>query len=270
MIAATPNLEQLYLDAYNIRFHPTNILGHPIHPFGWSKLRVLILGEHLRIETDPAVGRSWPWLPTKELRAIEILSESPSVAREVLWAPELVSMGFEGFEQLEVFRCRSPIKYAQLEKVVGPSFRSGSLRVLDIPASECLTIEELNQFDEPVIAPQRFPFTSESLQTFGLSKFFFEDLDSYNGLFTARPFLDLIGKFPNVDTVAAYPSAYARCADIIKALLFHKGIKRIYQDCLVGVDRDQVMEMARQKGIEVLHHKKYMPPIFPRDFDFTN
>ena len=137
------------------------------------------------------------------------------------------------------------------------------MRILDIRSNECLTVNQLNRYSEAIVNPDRFTFTSDKLQTFGLSEFIFEDTDSYNDLFTTKPLLDVLSKFPSVHTVAAYPGAYARCADVIKALLSHKGIRRIYQDCLMGVDRDLVMEMAREKGIEVLHCKKFMPSTFP-------
>lgn len=263
MIESTPNLEQLYLNFYILRFKPTPL---PPTQHRWSQIRVLVLGHNVHITPRESGIRCWPEIP-REIRSIEILSDCPVVTTHVLWGiddGENIPIG--RWEKLRVFRCRSAIEYARLDEVVRPSFQSGNLRVLDVSASRpSLGLQDLAQPNEIALNPPEFSLTSDKVHTLGLSNFIFEDPLNYAALFTARPFLDWLSKFPSVDTVAAYPSAYLRCTDVIRALLFHKGIKRIFQDCLAGVDRDEVMKVARQKGIEVIHHKKFMPPTFPQD-----
>jgi hypothetical protein len=180
---------------------------------------------------------------------------------EILWGDDDLSTEVGCWDRLEIFRCRSPMRYEQLDEVVRPSFEKGNLRVLDIP---------LSTNHDAAFDLQQFAFESEKLHTLGLSKFIFEDPMNYASLFTAQPLLDTIAKFPNLHTVAAYPGAYARCGDVIRALLSHKGIRRIYQDCLSGVERDEIMKIAHKKGVEILHCRKFVPPTFPKDLTHDN
>jgi hypothetical protein len=227
---------------------------------------------------------------------IDILSDDPNTAAEILdarprrfhdpnvdadvvdglvpenWAANVINNGpmeivpvnmkatFE-WPHLEFFRCRSAMPADRLETIVAPSIMQGALKTLDVASGDARP-----HGGDFALSPPQLSFSSMSLETLGMSSFLFDDTDSYSALFTAKPFLDWLSKFPNVHTVAAYPSTYARCADVIKALLSHKGIKRIYQDCLTGVVLDEVRAEANKRGIEIIHQRRHMAPIFPRSF----
>lgn len=83
-----------------------------------------------------------------------------------------------------------------------------------------------------------------------------------------QEFLDWIDGFPNLTTVGIFPQKAERAWMVVAKLLRKLDdtslIKTIYTDALYGVYRDQIIEEAAQKGIQIIHATRVPePPLSP-------
>lgn len=231
-----------------------------------------MLGANIRIKpaTLPNI-RIFPKF--SEMRAVVILSQHEGIAETVLRGPRDGLTGaaaaVECWDKLEEFRCLAPMKYELLEEVVGPSLKNGNLTVLELSVliGDVGTHNSSRNSYPDDITPEVFKLGSEKLQVFGLRVTATNDLLGVAAPFKIQPALDMISRFPNVHTVAAYSNAFSQRGDFVRALLYHEGIKRIHQDGVAGVERDELMEIAKNRGIDIVHSIGIMPITFPRELD---
>lgn len=144
---------------------------------------------------------------------------------------------------LEYLRCISPVGPDALSRMLAPSLANGKLKTLSLASP----LEELK--DMQAEAPH--------VQALGLV------LDSRdNPLFLGPRYIDWVAKFPNAHTFTVYGESGA-VVTALAELIRRPGTKRIFERSLRGVQRDQLLEEAANRGIEVI------PGGFPLMFPWT-
>ncbi|KAI6496265.1 hypothetical protein MCOR13_007046 [Pyricularia oryzae] len=264
-----PNLEQLYLDVAVV--HCT-----AVDPGALPKLKTLVIGcliPGFADTDDPVVGRRiFPSLPPT-LRVLDLGMSSYSLVKEILFHyPEPLER--PTLSHLEVFRLLDNDYDADaVLEVLKPSMESGSLRVMDValPRSPAGALVDRLGYEAAIAATvDQFAgpdLPLSSLTTVGIPRYVTRNMRSYHSTHTTRPFVDWVAKFPNVDTVRFYPEAIENAAEAIVGLVKLPGVKTIYQNCLKGVLRDEVLTLAGEAGVRIVDTPDaWFPAQFPYVF----
>ena len=258
MIAGTPNLEQFYIANYTFEPFWSSSPTQDLSSNRWTKLKVFTAGPNTQLNSLGQVSLNLSFAAA-DLRVFEVLTEDENFDFPGQRDP---TDNFPDWGRLETFRSVQPLISGLLPRLVGPSLKNGKLKTLEIsPAfDESGEIMELLELNEDM------PFSSEHVHTLCLTGFFIPgDLVwSHRGTGAAQPLLNLLARFPNVRTIGAYPRPFHGHTDVIKILLGLDGIKTIYQDCLMGVELDEALEVARKRGIQLVHSKTFLSAPFPR------
>ncbi|KAI6377864.1 hypothetical protein MCOR25_002383 [Pyricularia grisea] len=265
-----PNLEQLYLDVAVVH-------GTAVDPGSLPKLKTLVIGcliPGFADTDDPVVGRRiFPTLPPT-LRVLDLGLSSYSLVKEILFHyPEPLER--PTLSHLEVFRLLDNDYDADaVLEVLKPSMEAGSLRVMDVALPRSPTGALVDRLGyEAAIAATVDQFAGpdlplSSLTTVGIPRYVTRNMRSYHSTHTTRPFVDWVAKFPNVDTVRFYPEAIENAAEAMIGLVKLPGVKTIYQNCLKGVLRDEVLALAGEVGVRIVDTPDaWFPAQFPYVFE---
>jgi len=199
---------------------------------------------------------------TEKLRMLDILMLDEVGAAGVLGhsSPDPAAVERPELKRLEFFRCLSAIELPIVQEILRPSQESGTLQ------SVHLTGKLMEPFDElGATGAGNALFTDKSsITSLGLHDFGWQDAFSYHSTLTGRPFLEWVERFPNLTTVAAYPEHFEGAGSVVRALVAQGRFETVYQNCLIGVERDLVLEEARKHGTAVVHTAtSYMPSPWP-------
>jgi hypothetical protein len=250
VVDATPNLQRLEIDGYEVRW-----LFDPVNPPAvWPHLREIVLGPAASVMVSTVYGHELGFLITiaGSLRSIEVLYIKPPVSfvrtnhiAIPFYAPISEVLG-QRLRQLEVFRYLGAAAPEELYNILGPATRAGNLKVLELWAGPSL------RASLPWSCYNRL--LNENIHTFGLHYFNWSDICDPDG-FDGMPFIDLLKNCPKVHTVSVFPNADApkAVARFMARLVCHPGIRVIRQNALKGTLRDEVLEMARKRGVDVQH-----------------
>lgn len=104
---------------------------------------------------------------------------------------------------------------------------------------------------DPAVEYPFFGDACESVKTLGFWNFNFAPIGDAAG-FGFAPVLSFLNKFPRVETVAVFPGAHDVWV-LVMELIETGRVKRVVQDRLQGVDWTSMQELARRKGVQVLH-----------------
>lgn len=104
---------------------------------------------------------------------------------------------------------------------------------------------------DPAVEYPFFGDACESVKTLGFWNFNFAPIGDAVG-FGFAPVLSFLNKFPGVETVAVFPGAHDVWV-LVMELIETGRVKRVVQDRLQGVDWTSMQELARRKGVQVLH-----------------
>ncbi|TLD28828.1 hypothetical protein PspLS_03525 [Pyricularia sp. CBS 133598] len=266
-----PELEQLYLDVAVV--HSTADVDAGALP----KLKTLVIGcaiPGFADTDDPVIGRRiFPTLPPT-LRVLDLGMSSYSLVEEILFHyPEPLERPV--FSHLEVFRLLDNDYDADaVLEVLKPSMESGSLRVMDValPRSPAGALVDRLGYEAAIAATvDQFAgpdLPLSSLTTVGIPRYVTRNMRSYHSTHTTRPFVDWVAKFPSVDTVRFYPEAIENAAEAMVGLVKLPGVKTIYQNCLKGVLRDEVLALAGEAGVRIVDTPDaWFPAQFPYVFE---
>lgn len=142
--------------------------------------------------------------------------------------------------------------------LIKPSCISRTLRGLVLSTSR-----DMRTAQEGICFDMLDFINNEDITTMGLLDFGFENIQSYLHSKTGKPFVECVTRFPNVHTVLAYPERYEGHELVIEALVRlaanHGVIKTIYQNCLRGVQRDRILALAKEYGVEVIDRPREWP-----------
>lgn len=134
----------------------------------------------------------------------------------------------------------------KLSHVLGPSLGNGNLEVLSLAVSE---EEQLDQL----------PPGSQHVQALGLA------FDTLSAPFVTPRYLDWVAKFPNAHTFTL-DGREAVVAPAAASLVLRPGTRRIFEDSLRGVVRDQLLQEAVRRDVDVVRCKEF-PVVFPWRLD---
>lgn len=169
----------------------------------------------------------------------------------------------QSYPNLRVFRCHTTVAPHLLEWTLAPSLANKTLEVLDLAydvssttyAPHTHTVTMHTAFGAPSRDPAvEYPFfgdACESVKTLGFWNFNFAPIGDAAG-FGFAPVLSFLNKFPGVETVAVFPGAHDVWV-LVMELIETGRVKRVVQDRLQGVDWTSMQELARRKGVQVLH-----------------
>lgn len=149
------------------------------------------------------------------------------------------------WKDLQYLQVTSSVESEKLSRILAPSLASGSLKGLSLN----LSTEQLRDFDVE---------EAQHVQALGLM------LDFENTpLFFGGHFSDWVAKFPNAHTfyIRGDPS---RAATALAELVLRPGTRRIFENALMGAQRDQLLNEARKRGVEVV--RASLPIVFPWTF----
>ncbi|KAL2261321.1 hypothetical protein VTK26DRAFT_4393 [Humicola hyalothermophila] len=280
VVAATPNLETFYLDGAMVAwlFRPQSGDTAASSPGLWPRLRNVVLGPTVLFPPlDVRSVMSWGSFPrlTSNLRSIEIFCLSPHPAHHILFPtspiPDQAQAGagggtpppieFPDLPNLEVFRCRTPIRPDLLRPILQPAAETGTLKVLELAIQQSWVatpdsrLRHLLGNTEVLRPAEELAFArSENLHTLGLHHF---NWITQQGLtvadFDGQPFLDWLDCFPSLHTVAVYPGLHENVAPFIMKLIEHPRIRVVHQDILRGATRDVVLAFAEKHGVRLCH-----------------
>jgi hypothetical protein len=241
----------------------------PQGPAVWTRLQSLTLG--------PLRPRENTWL-VEDLPGLTVLDISrKSGFNFTTWDPVDATEVVRQAPRLEYFRYGGATSDEVL-LFIEPALRSGTLKAVDLqmPSRGSISVHRSDggKGQGETTRPTNDAFESidgldwwfndkQSITTLGLSNFHFPSVSSYSS-YTGVPFASWVKRFPNVHTVHAYPEKFDGCQDTIRALLLEAPqVKTIYQDCLLGVGRDQVLQLASQKGVRIVHSRDRAPGPWP-------
>lgn len=241
----------------------------------FSSLHSLTFGARCRSHFDFDIT-----FPRDKLRLLEVFCADKSIIWGILYgglakvsnpaeANPLSSSGTVAsrFPNLEVLRCgKTPLPPDHLKDLIEPALRNGTLKVLEITHPELTHNPELSDNllrgePQPAIV---YPFAaSDNIHTVGMYDFWWSE--RYSANIDPAPFLDWLGHFPGVRTVAAYPrkSYSSSYLSFFAKLICYPGIEAIHQDVLQGVDWDQANELARKQGVKLYPTPERMPIGWP-------
>lgn len=257
---ATPKLEQFYLDGFKI--YTSSFMGVGEARYHWPCLRRIVVGRAVRSVETPINPNIFPPLPSI-MRSIEILSTDPVIANMALLTPTDSTMTdhHPNFPHLEVFRCSVPFHRHSLQQILELAAKAGHLRILELATEP---IDRPAAIHQPVndlafIRP-------DNIHTLGLQNFNWASaqqayMPGYG--FDGQPFIDWLGCFPNLHTVAVYPGPYPNTEAFIMKLIQHPNVKAIHQDALRGVHWDEAVKMAKKLGVELHNTPRSTPSEWP-------
>lgn len=253
----TPALKDLSLQNVGLHENDSERTLHYLSPM-WKKL------DRLSLSPPPRYfGSVFPELSA--LRSLELNGEcrEPILVYERRLAAEDIPIAT--LNQLEHFRFvggfvggfyipRIPIEISSLIlhmlKPKVPDAKARTLRSLDIDFVPDLgydtyidkkTIESLscNDIKNPSIHPGGSPGNADV-------------------------FLEWLDGFPNLTTLGIFPEmaehAWMIVAKAIRRLDEKSRVERIYTNVLKGVYRDEIIELAGKKGIQIIHADRVPPP----------
>ncbi|KAH8911891.1 hypothetical protein BR93DRAFT_32407 [Coniochaeta sp. PMI_546] len=238
----TPNLEQLCLEgSLRLTGGPHTSLLDPVHRIvpRWPMLKALILGWGVRMGTYTSLER----LVSPGIQVIDILNDV-HVESFFRLVDESTS-----WTELRFFRSGLPVEPVNLSRVLGPSLRNGKLKTLSL----ALSLDEL----DPANFASQLPFALQHVQAVGLA---FDSFPMVGG-FVRPHYLDWVAKFPNAHTFAVSGGG-AHVAAAVASLVMRQGTKRIFETSLHGVERDQVLDEAKKRNVDVIRSVGF-PAIFP-------
>lgn len=188
---------------------------------------------------------------------LSILSTSPYIFSGNDDSSDEPEAGLQ-LQSLKVFRCKSTLPADGFKQLLEPALQNGSLRVLEL----AMPFAHYHQgiLTEPA---KDYPSaSSDHVHTVGLYRFSWPD--TYSDELSAGPFLDWLKRFPNVETVTAYPvKTHESALSLFSRLICHPGIKVIHQERLQGVEWDQAQELAKKRGVKLLHTPNHTPIGWP-------
>ncbi|KAM7211463.1 hypothetical protein V8F06_013144 [Rhypophila decipiens] len=249
----SPNLEHLYLEGCKIG------LAGEVPNF--KSLQSVSIGS--RCATSPLlVGYPPQYLPST-MRVIELISAHRQTCDMLLFRGHSFNNADTNdpdnplvqFPNLEVLKCKCPLTAGQFKQLAEPGLQNGTLKVLELAMDP---FDSTSRVKEPA---KDYPLAaSERVHTVGLYDFKWE----YANELTADPFVEWLDRFPNTTTVAAYPvPTYDGVLSLFRRLICHPGIEVIHQDSLRGVEWDIAQELAKEKGVQLLHTPKHTPIGWP-------
>lgn len=226
----TPNLEQLCIEG-----NSTVVDRGQSNPLPrWPKLKVLVLGWETKL---------YPFsqqLIPPGIQVVDILSDFMGLAMY----PDIESMSWA---KLKFFRSCCPWHEPdKLSRVLGPSLENGNLEVLSLVVSN---EEQLDQL----------PPGSQHVKAIGL------EFESLSAPFVTPRYLDWVAKFPNAHTFAV-DGREAVVAPAAASLVLRPGTRSIFEDSLRGVVRDQLLEEAAKRDVDVVRSGGF-PAVFPWRLD---
>ncbi|KAK3904146.1 hypothetical protein C8A05DRAFT_42725 [Staphylotrichum tortipilum] len=287
---AAPNLKELQLDGLIVGWTFDSPPLADKYTF-WQSLEVLVLGPLLHFPPEfpsPFLHlRFFPPLPSS-LRRLEILGPTPDIAHNLLYTtdppdpasapPQEERRLTPHLPNLEVFRCFAGLLDPPLlESIIGPAAKSGTLKVLDLSASDSRssTATMASPTIQSDFLPARdLPFAaSDGLHTLGLRDFnFHRDPASRFGAssrFDGQPFLDWLECFPALHTVAAYPGDWDGVDAFLMRLIIHPRVKVLYQRNLRGAVRDEALALAKKHGVKLVHREENVFEEWPLTEDWV-
>jgi hypothetical protein len=207
------------------------------------KLKVLVVGWEVS-SNRAGGGATWALLIPPGIRVLDIVSrhgwEMRGVYNSMQW-PEL-----------EHFRCETACDPGILYRLIGSSLRNGKLKTLSVSVQS----EDLRDL----------PYESEHVEALGLTMPY---LHAAPGPRYHDAYLDWIQKFPKARTFTiGFPSlatgAYKMY--LLASLALRPGTKTIFESNLHGVERDEFLQDAKKRNVEVVRSDGF-PVIFPWRFD---
>jgi hypothetical protein len=224
----------------------------------------------------PQVQPPWMFEDIPNLRVLDVAGESHFSFR--FSDPnntESAGMPIRRAPNLEFFRYGGCIT-DDVMRFMEPAMRSGSLKTVDLhaPLADHLRPYQLSvREDSPTtLRPDpdhfldrldRWFVNKPAIAILGLTGFRWNNVGSYTTSYTGLPFVLWAKEFPNVHTIYAYPDKFDGCMNTIRALLDIPQVTTIYQDCLQGVGRDEILELARKKKVEIKYSKRRGPGPWP-------
>ncbi|OIW23679.1 hypothetical protein CONLIGDRAFT_637649 [Coniochaeta ligniaria NRRL 30616] len=236
----TPNLEQLCIEG---RFRLTEARDsssidslYPNSP-RWPKLKVLVVSRDVNMATAPRLDRLVP----AGIQVLDILEDYHDD-----WFFENVDESTQ-WAELRFFRSRTPLGPEKLARILGPSLANGKLKSLSL----ALEPDELDQL----------PFASQHIQALGLA---FKEHPGF-GTFNRPRYPDCVSNFPNAHTFAV-SGLRPQVATSLYTLVLRPGTKTIFEGSIHGVERDQVLEEAKKRNVDVIRGVGF-PVVFPWRFE---
>ncbi|KAK4219128.1 hypothetical protein QBC37DRAFT_151475 [Rhypophila decipiens] len=254
----SPNLEHLYLEGCKI------FLTEDVPNF--KSLQSVSIGSGC-ISYPQFTGYPPQYLPST-MRVIELISADRRICDMLLFRGHSINLHpFNNadtndpdnpllqFPNLEVLKCKCPLTAGQFKQLAEPGLQNGTLKVLELAMDH---FDSTSRVKDPA---KDYPLAaSELVHTVGLYDFKWE----YANELTAGPFVEWLDRFPNTTTVAAYPvPTYDGVLSLFRRLICHPGIKVVHQDSLRGVEWDIAQELAKEKGVQLLHTPKHTPIGWP-------
>ena len=253
---ATQDLRRLNISGYNMR-QPGDALTRIVDENNWQKLEEVSLSILRSARND----FTFDFRLTKNLKLLDLSDVGLLTSQISNMVNEGVDMtSHQQFENLEYFSCTSVVPASVLQQLLGPSVEKRKLRGFDL--KYMTTVWDT----EDIIGLSSFDFLhKEDIEALGLSNFVFPYPDrpapSGRASADAQSFLDWVSSFPNLHTVFAYPFELDGARFAIEGLV-KLGIKTIYTDCLIGVERDRIMKLAKDKGVTIIHAVRDDSPRF--------
>jgi hypothetical protein len=270
--ASTPNLRALALDGWDTyfgrRWHISTDGTEVSAGTAWGRLEKLVLGSLTCRQSFPLFG------DLSDLPNLKVLDVSGLAMSQLklCWTRQADETRLLQVPKLELFRLSESVSEDVL-RFLEPCLRNGSLKTLDVsvPFEGALpdapddypttnlrkdATHQLDQLD-------RWLVSKRSITTLGLSGFRWNNSASYTTSYTGLPLALWVREFPNVQTVYAYPQKFDGSMDTIRALLDVAQVKTIYQDCLHGIGRDEILRLAKERGVEIVDSNDRAPGPWP-------
>lgn len=150
----------------------------------------------------------------------------------------------DGWASLQYLRCMNPVEPADLRRILAPSLANGNLKVLSLGTP----VEELKDME----------IESQHVQALGMRVG-----SQYNPFYQGPCCLSWVSKFRNAHTFTVEGDYEPISA--LAELVLRPGTKRIFEPSLYEDQRDQLLEAARERDVEVITGD--FPVIFPWTFD---
>lgn len=269
MCLATPKLEQLCLDNWAVARCGNHIPGRK--RVCWPNLKVLVLGWGVTIRGD--MGRFIP----DGIRVLDVMhvplhdgglagiilpgtfdDEEPDDGPSDDALPANEAYGDElrcsdvKWPKLEHLRFCSPVSSTNIPlRNLEATLENGNLRILHVT--------------EQLALLPALPYASQHVQVLGLDTWGNHDDHDFHTISRVELFAGWVGNFPNAHTFAINADRPGH-GDMVKFLITRPGTKRVITSHLTGMERDEIVLLAKRAGVELWERVNF-PVVFPWAFN---